>query len=110
MPQFTSPTFPPATVFAEGTSKRQSLIDANVNTNVMVNRAIAQTTPALHVEDNGWEFLQNNAMIESCAAAPVRHYFTHFKLETYDGSSNLTHHMRRFTSSRYANSANITCY
>lgn len=105
MPQFLSPSFPSNVATRDFLSQRNSPIQQTQTINDLVNQTLAQMTLSTYVPNGGWDFLQHNTLIESCACVLVPNYFTHLKLETYDGSSNPTQHMLRFTSQMYVDNA-----
>lgn len=98
-------------MYREGTFRRKSSAEATIHD--MVNQAIAQvtSTTVAPIEENIWDFLQHNLLIDTYASAPFQQYFTHLKLETYDDSTYRIQHMQRFTSSMYVyNASNVACY
>lgn len=68
-------------------------------------------TSLVQLVQSGFDFLQHNTLAVSLACMPVPSNFTHLKLETYDGSTDPTQHMMRFTLQMYVYNAsdNICC-
>lgn len=91
-------------------SQRQSTISAILHD--LVNQAIGRMTSIAPTPpmEHSWDVLQHNPLNDAYAIAPLQHYFTHLKLETYDGSTDPMQHMCRCTSAMYVyNALDILC-
>lgn len=114
-PQFTASQFPYPSflsniTFGDGTSQQEPPFAPHTTIHDLVNRTLAQMTPLANEETRNWDFLQHNPLFDSYACASVPNQLTHLKLDTYDGFSDPTQYMLRFTIHMYAyNASNSTC-
>lgn len=86
-------------------SQRELPVLQTLTIHDLVNQTLAQMTLSMSPLESSWDFLQHNPLVESYTYASIPNQFSQLKLETYNGSSNPTHHMMRFTTQMYVYNA-----